>query len=422
MARTSEEEIIKFLKEELSFQVTREMIVKPTEEFFQNVCVRILQEMDIDNLNQPDLTALDDLGPIEEMNKCIFVSNLFAQISGILTSMKITDFTQMDLLFPKPKKTMRIIYQLCYFLQNYLHLKNVYVQKVDEKYANIPQRKREIDAKMKGVQHEVQQKSMILSSLKSLSLDQNKELESLAEEHTKKKKESEELQEKSKENKQRKLAKFQEVTDLDLRINEALLEIDSLEQSIVRSPMKVINKTNDLKRELTACKEQNAELKAQFESVQKLHSSHEEHSAFLKSAHKEVKSLYIQLGDADEKCDDLNSLKDATLKQRERIENIQILLKQTLKSKQMMNEQIVKKEKQYLREKKVLVDLCDGFKKMLADKENEKQRYDEEQAELQSRLEDFEQRERNLDAQHAQELANLEEEFCLVLEKFIETS
>lgn len=123
--------------------------------------------------------------------------------------------------------------------------------------------RRELEQKKLQVKHAIEEKTMLLSSLKQRIVGMDSQIATQEEKNKKKRAEAETITDVSKQIKSRILAHKERGCELDLRMSRMKEENQKLDQSLVRSPMKIISEKDRLERELERLRDETTALKAQ---------------------------------------------------------------------------------------------------------------------------------------------------------------
>lgn len=138
-----------------------------------------------------------------------------------------------------------------------------------EDCVGIHDEKQMAESRVMELKHALEEKSMLLSSLKNKTIGKHDELANVTEIHSKKRNEAEVKTEESKEIKSRILNLQEKLSEIDLKVSVLKENQQKLVNSIIRSPMKMIDGKNDLEKQLEQYKEEEATIKDQHSNLLK---------------------------------------------------------------------------------------------------------------------------------------------------------
>ena len=125
-----------------------------------------------------------------------------------------------------------------------------------ESSINISQQKQQIESKLVELRHNVEEKHMLLSSLKNKTVGMDKQYSELNECLIKKHSQAKTQADESKAIKFNNLTLREQLSEIDLTISQLKEKQQELRQTIIRSPMKMINGKNDQEKKLLKLKEE----------------------------------------------------------------------------------------------------------------------------------------------------------------------
>ena len=125
MAKLSDDEIINFMKDMLSYTVKREQLSSPNRQLVIEVYAQFLQELDFDvnSITQRDFMACGDMTNVEAMDGILVPIHIYTIVQQCVVHYGIHDMNLMDILSPKRSRTNRIISALCFFFLRYSAVK-----------------------------------------------------------------------------------------------------------------------------------------------------------------------------------------------------------------------------------------------------------------------------------------------------------
>lgn len=141
----------------------------------------------------------------------------------------------------------------------------------------------------KELQHLIEEKSMLLSSVKNKSIGQDKELKSLEEVFNNVKQDVEKEEKIVAEIKTENIALREKLCDIKLEICQATENKKKLTESIIESPQRIIENKNDLEKKLEHLKNETQRLKLEQKELYEKKSHHLNFYTFISDTMKEIK-------------------------------------------------------------------------------------------------------------------------------------
>lgn len=110
MSKITEEEIIDFYKTNYEINIRKEDLARPTKDFVTNLFIRILEKLDIYNLNRIDILACTNI--TENMENAYLIINIYTVLNKLLMTIGLNDFKITDILMPKRSRINRILHAM----------------------------------------------------------------------------------------------------------------------------------------------------------------------------------------------------------------------------------------------------------------------------------------------------------------------
>lgn len=135
------------------------------------------------------------------------------------------------------------------------------------KYLELYQAKKDLTKNKKELQHLIEERSMLLSSLKNKSIGQDKELKSLEEMFNNVKQDVEKEEKMVAEIKTENITLKEKLCDIQMELCNATENKTKLTESIIESPQKIIENKNDLEKKLEHLKNEMQKLKLEHKDL-----------------------------------------------------------------------------------------------------------------------------------------------------------
>lgn len=264
--KITEEELIEFYKINHKINIRKEDLLRPVKDFVIDLFCRILEEFDVHDLKQPDILACNNIN--EHMEEAYLIINIFHVINQFVQAVGLSDFRMMDILMPKRLRTMRILHALANYYVRYNTLKVEWFDH-SEKFSNLYRNRKELEKKKIDLKHSIEDKTMLLSSLKNRSLGQEKEMKTLEEQFLTKKRDADKEEKTASEIKREIFVLKEKLCGLKLDAAQTDETNKKLSQEIIGSPMRIISSRDELEKKLEAIKEENPLLKAKQNELTK---------------------------------------------------------------------------------------------------------------------------------------------------------
>ncbi|KAH9510504.1 hypothetical protein DERF_009025 [Dermatophagoides farinae] len=176
----NEDDIIDFYKSKEIISIRKEDLQQPSKEFVIELYMQILEKLNKSiNIYQPDILAcINKLN--DQMEQTYLAINVFHCINFFVSSVGMNDMKMIDILEPKCDRTIRILHSLATFYVRYNVLKDSWF-KYKEKYPNIYRERKELEKRNENLKQSIEEKSMLISSLKNESIGMEQEVKSLEE-------------------------------------------------------------------------------------------------------------------------------------------------------------------------------------------------------------------------------------------------
>lgn len=117
MSKITEEEIIDFYKTNYEIGIRKEDLARPTKDFVTNLFLRILEKLDIFNLNQPDILACTNVN--QNMENAYLIINIYTVLNKFLMTIGLNDFKITDILMPKRSRNNLILHAMANYYVRY---------------------------------------------------------------------------------------------------------------------------------------------------------------------------------------------------------------------------------------------------------------------------------------------------------------
>ena len=356
----TEDDIIDFYKSNEIISIRKEDLQRPSKEFVIQLYMLILEKLDMSiNICQPDILACIN-GLNDHMEQTYLAINVFHCINYFVSKVGMNDMKMIDILEPKRDRTIRILHSLATFYVRYNDLNDSWF-KYKEKYSNIYRERKELEKRNANLKQSIEEKSMLISSLKNKSIGMEQELKSLEETLAVKKREAEKESNITAEIKDEIGTLKEKLCDIKLESGLIIESNKKLSKIIVQSPNRLISAANDSENKLKTLKEELELKKLQYnESVAKLKSCSISET-FLDNfcELKEVIKLQTQ---NDVQCEELKEIKKNTSDLDKEMAQIEIKKKNIEESIRSLKTKINKDNIEFNRKKTIHMELVDGLR------------------------------------------------------------
>ncbi|OTF79093.1 Nuf2 domain containing protein [Euroglyphus maynei] len=348
--KITEEEIIDFYKSNNIIPIRKEDLQRPSKEFVLQLYTRILEKLDVYNVNQPDILASVN-GLNDHMEKTYLVINVFTIINRFVSSVGLNDIKMVDILEPKRGRTIRILHALANYYVRYNTLKVDWFEYA-KKFSELHHERKELEKRKVELKHTIEEKTMLLSSLKNKSVGIEKELKSSEEIFTTKKREAEKEEKTAAEMKVEILELKEKLCEIKLESGEIVESNKKLSEKVIRSPDKIISAMNDSENKLKTLKNEFQLIKSQYNELQTKRNSYSISETFV-VAIKELKELFELQSKNDEQCKELEEIIKNTSDLDEEMAQIEIKKKNLEESIQSLKTIINKENAEFMRKKSI---------------------------------------------------------------------
>jgi hypothetical protein len=195
--RLTDEEIITFMREMFTINISREQLVNPSKDVVIGIYARFLAEFGVENMTQPDIIATSGMENIERYESWIIISNIYKSTANIVCAAGIPDMLMSDIISPKRMRTNRLLSALCFLCVKLSNIQHKWSQ-LEQKCIDLPQRRQTIEQRIRELKRSVEEKSMFLSSNKNKSIALSQDLNKLAQTYDEKQRLAENMKEESK--------------------------------------------------------------------------------------------------------------------------------------------------------------------------------------------------------------------------------
>ncbi|XP_027202347.2 uncharacterized protein LOC113796305 [Dermatophagoides pteronyssinus] len=356
--KITDETIIDFYKSNNIHTIRKEDLQRPSKEFVLQLYTRILEKLDVFNINQPDIVACTN-GLIDHMEKTYLIINVFTVISRFVSNVGLNDIKIIDIIEPKRNRTIRILQALAKYYVRYNTLKADWFKNANE-FSDLPYERKELQKRKVELKHSIEEKSMLLSSLKNKSVSIEKEMKTLEETFAARKHDAEKEEKTAAEIKAEIFALKGKSCEIKLESSEIIESNKKLTENIIKSPNKIISAVNEPEIKLKKIKDEFQLLKSQLNESQTKRNSYCITETFVKAI-KELKELIELQAKNDEKCKELENIIKNTDALAEEIAQIEIKKKKTEEGIRSVKKHISKENVEFNRKKTIHLELLDGM-------------------------------------------------------------
>lgn len=333
-------EIASFIKEIFNINLPRDSFSKPNYETISGLYQMFLLELGVDNWQQPELTALQNIDNIERFDEFIPLCNLANCMKHFLHSMGCPETVTLgDLVNPQPKKTRRILNRLISLWMRLSDLKQewepIAVAKIESE-----KEKEDILRKNQSLKKEFAKKAMYVTDSKAEFQARHKELNAISEEHGRLKEQGTQLAETYRVKKQEMAERKVTLCDLDVKIGEGSEEINSLQMKIVKSPEKVMAEVISKEKELEEKREESRKYQKDYMDSLKKMDLIQEATRDMEPAISTMQETFADLNIFREKTIEREATKSKIETKKQEISSLRVVADQSeMNSKQLKDQQ-----------------------------------------------------------------------------------